>query len=57
LALRRFDRADSVFVPGTEGAQRPIVSPDGAWMAFNVGNYNTSFKKYTARRRAGTTSR
>ena len=47
LFLRRFDRADSVFVPGTEGAQRPILSPDGAWMAFNVGNSssNTSFKK------------
>lgn len=45
LFLRRFDRADSVFVPGTEGAQRPILSPDGAWMAFNVGNSNTSLKK------------
>ena len=45
LFLRRFDRPDSVFVPGTEGAQRPVISPDGAWMAFNVGNFNTSFKK------------
>ena len=45
LFLRLFDRADSVFVPGTEGAQRPILSPDGAWMVFNVGNSNTALKK------------
>ncbi len=45
LFLRRFDRADSVFIPGSEGAQRPTLSPDGAWVAFNVGNRNTSFKK------------
>ena len=32
--LRALDQPDFAPVPGTEGAQRPFLSPDGAWVVF-----------------------
>ena len=34
LYLRRIDQFDSRPVPGTEGADAPLFSPDGQWLAF-----------------------
>jgi len=34
LWIRAIESADSRSLPGTEGAQTPIWSPDGAWIAF-----------------------
>jgi eukaryotic-like serine/threonine-protein kinase len=38
LYLRRLDRAEAVAVPGTEGANGPFFSPDGAWIGFWADN-------------------
>jgi serine/threonine-protein kinase len=34
LFTRRLNELDSRELPGTEGAQSPVFSPDGAWVAF-----------------------
>ena len=34
ILVRNFDRWDAVAIPGTEGAQGPVFSPDGEWLAF-----------------------
>jgi serine/threonine-protein kinase len=34
LYVRRLDEATANAIPGTEGAVRPILSPDGQWVAF-----------------------
>ena len=35
LYLRRLDELEAAPIPGTDGAMRPIFSPDGQWVAFN----------------------
>ena len=37
LCLRRLDQLDVVPIPGTEGADSPVFSPDGSWLAFGAG--------------------
>jgi serine/threonine protein kinase/Tol biopolymer transport system component len=37
LYSRRIDQWDAAPITGTEGADRPFVSPDGQWVAFNTG--------------------
>ena len=34
LFLRPLDRLEATPIPGTEGAQNPFFSPDGAWIGF-----------------------
>ena len=34
LFTRRLNDLDAVELPGTEGAQSPVFSPDGEWVAF-----------------------
>ncbi|MEZ5333438.1 MAG: protein kinase [Thermoanaerobaculia bacterium] len=34
LAVRRLDTADARVIPGTEGAEGPFFSPDGAWIGY-----------------------
>jgi Tol biopolymer transport system component len=36
LYLRPLDSAEVTVVPGSEGAQAPMFSPDGAWIAFGA---------------------
>lgn len=38
LFLRRVDRMESVFIPGTEGGRGPFFSPDGSAIGFFRGN-------------------
>jgi serine/threonine-protein kinase len=38
LYLRSLDRTEATPVPGTEGAEAPIFSPDGAWIGFWANN-------------------
>jgi serine/threonine protein kinase/Tol biopolymer transport system component len=38
LYVRRLDRGDVRLLPGTDGGQSPIFSPDGAWIAFWSNN-------------------
>ncbi|MEJ2204462.1 MAG: protein kinase [Gemmatimonadota bacterium] len=42
LYVRRIDRLEPEPLAGTEGASRPFLSPDGAWVGFFVG---TALKK------------
>ena len=37
LYVRNLDRPTSELIPGTEGATGPFFSPDGNWVAFEVG--------------------
>jgi eukaryotic-like serine/threonine-protein kinase len=37
LFRRRFDELESVAIPGTTGANDPVFSPDGTWLAFVSG--------------------
>lgn len=37
LYMRRLDSLDATFVPGTEGATAPFISPDGEWIGFADG--------------------
>ena len=34
LFLRAMNSTDVTFIPGSEGAQAPMISPDGQWVAF-----------------------
>ena len=36
LFLRPLDRLEATPIPGTEGAQNPFFSPDGAWIGFSA---------------------
>jgi serine/threonine protein kinase len=36
LFLRAMNSTDMTFIPGSEGARGPIVSPDGQWVAFAI---------------------
>ncbi|MBI3189324.1 MAG: serine/threonine-protein kinase [Ignavibacteriales bacterium] len=38
LYLRRMDQLDATPITGTEGASYPCFSPDGQWIAFQVGD-------------------
>jgi len=38
LYLRRMDQLDATPISGTEGASYPCFSPDGQWVAFQVGD-------------------
>jgi Tol biopolymer transport system component len=38
LYLRKIDQWDATAIEDTEGATKPFFSPDGSWVAFNVGN-------------------
>lgn len=38
LYMRRMDQLDVRAIPGTEGASYPCFSPDGQWVAFQVGD-------------------
>lgn len=38
LCLRRMDQLESHPITGTEGASYPFFSPDGQWVAFQVGD-------------------
>ena len=38
LFVRAFDQAADVALGGTDGAESPFFSPDGAWIAFFTGN-------------------
>jgi serine/threonine-protein kinase len=38
LYTRRLDQAKATALNGTEGAQNPLFSPDGQWIAFFAGN-------------------
>jgi serine/threonine-protein kinase len=38
LYTRRLDQAKATELPGTEGAQNPLFSPDGQWIGFFAGN-------------------
>ena len=37
LYVRAFDRTDAVLIPGTDGAESPFLSPDGAWVGYWAG--------------------
>ena len=37
LYMRRLDQLEAVPLSGTDGANSPFFSPDGQWVAFNVG--------------------
>jgi Tol biopolymer transport system component len=37
IYVRSLDQWDAVPIPGTEGAQNPVFSPDGQWLAFQQG--------------------
>jgi serine/threonine protein kinase/Tol biopolymer transport system component len=37
LYARRFDQWEAAPIRGTENADRPSISPDGQWIAFNAG--------------------
>jgi serine/threonine-protein kinase len=38
LYTRRLDQAKATELPGTQGAQNPVFSPDGQWIGFFAGN-------------------
>jgi len=38
LYARRIDQWEATPIRGTEGAERPFLSPDGRWIAFSVGS-------------------
>jgi eukaryotic-like serine/threonine-protein kinase len=38
LYARRIDQWEATPIRGTEGAERPFLSPDGQWIAFSVGS-------------------
>jgi DNA-binding winged helix-turn-helix (wHTH) protein len=46
LYRRPIERFEATPIDGTDGAYRPFFSPDGQWVAFNVG---TSLKKISLR--------
>ena len=37
LYVRRLDEARATLLPGTDGANAPFFSPDGAWLGFDTG--------------------
>jgi eukaryotic-like serine/threonine-protein kinase len=39
LYLRKMDQWDATALGDTDGATKPFFSPDGAWVAFSVGNH------------------
>jgi len=44
IVLRTMDQLESKPIPGTEGGDYPVFSPDGQWIAFLSGGPGLSFK-------------
>jgi Tol biopolymer transport system component len=45
LALRQMDQFDDKTIPGSDGAQFPLLSPDGDWIAYTSTTVPTKIRK------------